>query len=686
MKEFTAEQIEALFDMNGPIPKVIPDYHHRKEQVNLSREVSQALVNREFLVAEAGTGVGKTLAYLIPTVSWSVLEGERVVVSTRTRALQQQIMEKDIPALREILPFSFEAAELKGRDNYMCWNKYQSILGGRRSLEPEEQRFMELILTWAERTRSGDRMELQLPGSMMKHWPLLSADRYSCRKELCRYHEKCFRLKAARASQKAQVVITNHSLLLSDVGVEHSILPDYSCLVIDEAHAFDRETFDKLSCVLSRFDIERWFNSLYHKDLTHERGYLQSLRMRFAHLAENINLMRPLVDQGWQLADKLFALLDKHLGAGSEFSRVIRSDELDSRWFADVFDIYQEWQAELHLLLKGMEKLREELRGEEEEADLLSYILTLQEFSNSAYTIFEEDLQRNDRLLWVDLFQGKVQSLCSSMVEVGNELETGLYQHLSTLVMVSATLAVENSFDHVVRRNGLTNYMQQGRVRTLLEQSPFRYEEQAGLLMVKDMVNPAHEEFNQQVTEALYNIKQAVPGRVMALFTSRRQLTDVSSLLRPLCDQLGINLLVHHEDGDFGTLMDSFLADENSLLMGLDTYWEGVDLKGDLLKCLVIVKLPFRAPSDPYCSASEKYCLLNRLNSFNYFMLPDAAVRFKQGIGRLIRSEEDRGVVIILDSRLARQAYGRVFQNSSPIPNRIAVSRHELSQYISKWI
>ncbi|HAA09231.1 MAG TPA: hypothetical protein DCD98_05605 [Syntrophomonas sp.] len=163
-------------------------------------------------------------------------------------------------------------------------------------------------------------------------------------------------------------------------------------------------------------------------------------------------------------------------------------------------------------------------------------------------------------------------------------------------------------------------------------------------------------------------------------------LTEVSGMLRPLLQGRGISLLVQNEDGDFGALMDGLLNSEKALLMGLDTYWEGVDLKGDLLKCVVVVKLPFRSPSDPYASAAEKYCRNNRLNTFNYFMLPDAAVRFKQGIGRLIRSEEDRGVAVILDSRIAKQSYGKVFQNCSPIPNRLSISRSQISEHVTQWI
>lgn len=373
------------------------------------------------------------------------------------------------------------------------------------------------------------------------------------------------------------------------------------------------------------------------------------------------------------------------MGKVSEYSRIISTADIESRWFNGLFDTYLEWQAGLNLLLQELENLYQQLQGEEEAGDLQAYIMQLKEFSHKAFTIFEEEIHRDDRLLWVNTNHRQTNEICSSLIQIENELDNGIYQHLSSLIMVSATMAVEDSFDHIIRRSGLIRYQEEGRIHTLLEHSPFSYQEQACLLMVEDMVYPSHQEYVYQVTDALISIAEAVSGRVMALFTSRKVLTEVSGMLRPLLQGRGISLLVQNEDGDFGALMDGLLNSEKALLMGLDTYWEGVDLKGDLLKCVVVVKLPFRSPSDPYASAAEKYCRNNRLNSFNYFMLPDAAVRFKQGIGRLIRSEEDRGVAVILDSRIAKQSYGKVFQNCSPIPNRLSISRSQIAEHVTQW-
>jgi ATP-dependent DNA helicase DinG len=252
--------------------------------------------------------------------------------------------------------------------------------------------------------------------------------------------------------------------------------------------------------------------------------------------------------------------------------------------------------------------------------------------------------------------------------------------------MVSATLAIEDNFDNFIARSGLQPYAREGRIATVLEQSPFDYQKQACMYVVRDMPDPSSGTFNREVNGVLANIFLNQGGRTMVLFTSRKQLQDSAAELRPYCEQQGLNLLVQHEDGEFATLMEEFVARKNSILMGVETFWEGIDLKGEVLKCLVIVKLPFRSPSDPYCSAWDRYYKMQGKNSFANFMLPDAAVRFKQGVGRLIRSETDRGAVVVLDTRLINRNYGTVFKNSIPIKNLISLPRLELKYQLQRWV
>jgi ATP-dependent DNA helicase DinG len=247
-------------------------------------------------------------------------------------------------------------------------------------------------------------------------------------------------------------------------------------------------------------------------------------------------------------------------------------------------------------------------------------------------------------------------------------------------------MAIEDRFDHFIDRNGLAEYAKEGKIETLLEYSPFDYQRQACLYVVRDMPDPSSQTFNREVNKVLAEIFLAQGGQTMVLFTSKKHMQEAALELRPFCLKHKLKLLVQHEDGEFASLVQEFKGHENSVLMGVETFWEGIDLKGEVLKCLVIVKLPFRSPSDPYCSAWDRYYKMQGKNSFANFMLPDAAVRFKQGVGRLIRSENDRGAVVVLDTRLINRNYGLVFKNSIPIKNLISLPRIELKYQLKQWV
>jgi ATP-dependent DNA helicase DinG len=336
------------------------------------------------------------------------------------------------------------------------------------------------------------------------------------------------------------------------------------------------------------------------------------------------------------------------------------------------------------LLLK-LRILAAELENQEEGLELRGIIAALQEIDTTAFTILAEEIHRSTSLTWLDCAKGQATAICSAEVECSNLLTQKLYQRLRTLVLVSATLTVEESFDSLIERSGLQSYVRDNRLETLLEHSPFDYQRQAGLYVVADMPDPGSKSFNLEVNRVLAEIFTAQGGQIMVLFTARKQMQEAAQKLRPYCQQQGLNLLVQHEDGEFASLMQEFATQDNSILMGVETFWEGIDLKGDILKCLVIVKLPFRSPSDPYCSAWERYYGQQRKSGFAHFMLPDAALRFKQGVGRLIRSEIDRGSVVVLDNRLVNSRYGAVFRNSIPIKNLTVLPRAELKRYLQQW-
>lgn len=681
-------QVEQAFAPGAKLAAILEDYIFREEQVRFARAVAEAFQDEHFLAAEAGTGVGKTYGYLVPALMWAQQSGEKVVVSTKTKALQQQLVDRDLPQLEQALDFDFKYVEAKGRQNYLCWNKYQRILSGAKGLEKEQVEFFQKMMTWAEHTRSGDRKELGLGLELMRHWDLVSADRTSCQREKCLYHDKCFRLKMIKSMARADLIVTNHALLLSDVLVDNRILPEFTSLIIDEAHTFIKETFDRLAFRFDQDDFLSLLGMLQHQEHRVRKGFLVHLRSQFSQLGPQLDECQQLVEGLAWTTRQLFEILTRGLGVGQDFSfnHILNPDDREQAWMAELLDLYsQEWNPGLDLLLQRLEQLHQELDEETEAPDLFELMAALRESHTTLFNIIIEELHRSTAITWVEFLRGSARALCAGGVDTSGLLAGELYGKLKTLVMVSATLAVEDNFDNFISRSGLGPMAAEGRLSTHLEHSPFDYQRQAALYVVDDMPEPSSPKFNPAVVEVLTAIFASQGGRTMVLFTSRQQLQQASAALKPYCQQQGLKLLVQHEDGDFASLMDDFVYEPNSILMGVETFWEGIDLRGDVLCCLVIVRLPFRSPADPYCSAWEQYYRSHNQSSFKHFMLPDAALRFKQGVGRLIRSETDRGAVVVLDNRLVERFYGQVFRRSIPISNLALVSRQDLAEELWKW-
>ena len=684
---YQMENMAAYFKPGGPVAQAVPGFVYRQEQADLAQSIGEAFSRREFLVAEAGTGVGKTYAYLMPAFLWSWREKEKIVISTRTKALQQQLIGRDIPALLNATALDLKYMEAKGRENYLCWNKYTRILAGKETLSEAQQVFITKILNWAERTRTGDKQELSLDADLMKHWPILAADRRGCRKDLCPYHEKCFRLKMMRNLHKADIIVVNHALLLSDLQVNHSLLPEYKYLIIDEAHHFDRESFDKLAYTFSYLESSDLLKALYYKDKKFARGYLQHLKSRYPHLLEALNGTSEIVARSIEGLDNIFSLLSSiRQSRESNYSLVIEDGHLEQKSFIQLIDAYLEWQGNMRVLMEQLRALQQELSGREEEGEISGFLGSIQEVAENAYLIMEENLGRKDCINWIEYRNGLALAITSSFVKIGDILRDRLYNHLDSLIMVSATLAIEERFDYYLDKVGLNDYQSDERLKTVLQKSPFDYENQAILYTVANMPPPNSPEHSTATARVLMDIIEATGGGILVLFTARKQLQEVAQAIGPLCQAQGIDLLVQDQNGSSGLLLEEFVASKDSVLLGLETFWEGVDVKGDSLRCVVISKLPFRSPSDPFCMAADKNCRFQGRNSFQHFMLPDGAMRFKQGTGRLIRSETDRGVIVVLDHRLEKSSYGKTFKKSIPIVKTLSLAEKDLVREIRSFI
>jgi len=681
------QKVREILGPDGEMERLMPGFCFRPEQLRIAEAVWRNIVNEEFLIAEAGTGVGKTFAYLVSAFLFVAASHEKMVISTRTKALQQQIIDRDIPQLVQVMKTPLKVAEAKGRENFLCWNKYINILAGKKHLNNGEISFMEAILTWAEATSTGDRKELNLSSDLMKYWPIVAADRYSCLKEQCRYHDKCFRIKMARNLEKADIIISNHALLLADMLVDNSILPEYKYLIIDEAHALVKEAFDKMALRFSADNIEDYLQRLYYREGFIQKGYLFYVRNQYPQLKELIDEIQRLIERELQLVQDIFAYLSfiKQESDNMLNSHTLDDNDLESEAMQDAMEKYWEWHSNNQLLIMKLKNLSEEL-DDDVALEINSVVFLLQESEEAAFKILEEDFARQEAIGWLEYEGAQVKSIASADINIGERLYQNLYCKLKSLVMISATLTIEDSFADFINRSGLSYLADEGRLTTQIEYSPFDYNSQAAMFIVEDMPEPNHRDFSGSVLNLLADLLSCIKGNTMILFTSRQQLLAASAYLRPLSLALGLDLIVQYEDGEFAHLINKFTSQNNSVLMGVETFWEGVDLKGDLLNLLIIVKLPFRSPTEPYCHAWEKYYRLKGMNSFKHFMLPDAALRFKQGVGRLIRSETDRGAVIVLDARLATKKYGPVFCRSVPFSNINKVKKQEIKECIHPWI
>jgi ATP-dependent DNA helicase DinG len=651
--------------------------------------VAEALAGDEFLVAEAGTGLGKSLAYLLPAVFWARATGCRVVVSTRTRALQEQLTRQDLPSLRQALPFAFQFEQAKGRDNYLCRERLRALLSRASEADPEVQAFLTRVAAWAASSPTGDRQELGLEGREASLWATVACDRRTCLRERCPSLQSCFRQRLARRLEQADIIVVNHALLLTTARLESGVLPAFRHLVIDEAHALEREAFDKFALGLEEAEVREFLNRLLAVQRRRATGLLATWQSRYPYLRAQLDVARDARERCAEALQELFAVLSAvaRSGEGSASVRLARGAE-DLPRVATALSRCQEPFERLAVALQDVARERD---GDQEAGELQAAAETAREIAATVRELWERvDGGGGDEVVWVTRADGQARSLRASPLQTGMALEEALYRHLDCLVMVSATLSVNGDFSHFLQRHGLAGYEQDRRLSCIRRPSPFDYHLRRRVFVVSDVVSPNHAGFAAQVADLLVDLGQALAGNTLVLFTARGMLQQVGDAVRPRLERGGVRVLVQHEDGDAASLAEELRWGRRTMLMGLDTLWEGVDLPGEALTCLVMVRLPFRSPADPLVAAWDEHLRQEGENPFTRLLLPDAVLRFTQGMGRLIRAEDDWGAAVVLDARMSGgrggQAYGRCFRDCLPAGQLEEVRREELVSRVRAWM
>jgi ATP-dependent DNA helicase DinG len=617
-----------IFGPSGLLAKKIPFYEYRPEQEQMAGAVHRAVAQERFLIVEAGTGTGKTLAYLIP----SVLSGKRVVVSTGTKTLQEQLFFKDVPLVQDRLRFSFRAAFMKGRGNYLCWRRFRLFSRQPLFTSMEEVGNYQTVKKWAGRTKTGDRAELADLPEDLGLWKEVCASSETCLGQACEFHDRCFVMAMRQEAAGADLLIVNHHLFFADLAVRlkgyGEVLPRYEAVVFDEAHQLEETATQYLGNSISNYRFEE-----LARDLRRECAAAKVKEGTLTRIATD------LLD----LEERFFQLLRGREGRFSLRKEQWKEESKESG--ARVM----ERLTSLSSHVGGMQEPPEGLRACGRRAEELK--LEFQEFIS---------LAREEMVYWGEA-RGRGVFLHASPVDIASSLRENLYPRLKTAVFTSATLSTQGNFTFFRSRMGLTGSGGEG-IDELILDSSFDLMAQSLLYLPPHLPEPNSPAFLPRAVEEMEKILRLSLGRAFLLFTSIRNMEEA---YRQLKKRVPFTCFLQGERPK-SALLQAFKEDLHSVLFATASFWEGVDIQGEALSCVVIDRLPFSPPTEPILEARLERIAAGGGKPFWDYQVPSAILLLKQGLGRLIRTRQDRGVLAILDTRLLTRGYGKVFLQSLP--------------------
>jgi DNA polymerase-3 subunit epsilon/ATP-dependent DNA helicase DinG len=694
---FDEEAVASFFREDGPLSKVMDGYRYRPQQTEMAMAVAKAMDSKRNLVVEGGTGVGKSMAYLMPAMLFAIANKARVVVSTNTINLQEQLIAKDLPALSKALDkwspdfAGIRFSLLKGRDNYLCLRRWRQLIR-EENLSHDEARIASKLMVWLQDTITGDRSEMNLAFREMPTWSRMSAaGAFQCPP---RAREACFLRTARDQAEGAYLVVVNHALLMRDLAEGGGIIPNYDYLVIDEAHHLEEEATSQFGSKLSQGTMEE-----YLERLEGSRGIYREMRAFLSQLLSTprASILEPLVHEGESLLPRtkehtgtLWATIATFLRDHHEDGNprnlllsVTRSSRAQPGW-SDVEVAWENADMSLSQIARTLERLLQALEGMEDAqaAGYESLVIEISSCLNTAEDIREKLRafiidQNDDQIYWMtqNARDGEI-ALEIAPMHVGVLLQNRLFSKKESVILTSATLSTQGNFDHISERLGLED------ADELLVDSPFDYPKAVMLCLPKDMPEPNSRSYQEAVQQAIIDVCRAAGGRTMGLFTSHAALQATRTGIREELEGLGFKVLAQGVDGTPRNLLTSFMQNPESVLLGTASFWEGVDIPGGALKVIVVARLPFNVPTEPVFAARSQMFE----DPFNQYAVPQSVLRFRQGFGRLIRGEEDRGAVVVLDQRILSRGYGPVFLESLPGCTVVKGSLRELYQDVQQWI
>ena len=630
--------LETIFGPGGWLASHHPSYEHRPAQLEMAELIDSALRGGHHAVAEAGTGTGKTLAYLVPIL----LSGQRVVISAATKNLQEQLYFKDIAFLRKLFP-KLRATLMKGRSNYLCRQKVYDMVDEPFLNGLEEVDQFAKIRKWEKRTETGDRAELEILPDSSELWRRIDARRETCTGQKCKEFDRCFITKMHQQAAESDLIIVNHHLFFADLALKQTefagLIPEYSAVVFDEAHELEDVATQYFGLRVSNYRLEE-----------------------LAHDSEATLKVKKLGSEALQRC------LERLRLATDTFFSVFPAQE--GRFNFDQREAFLESHRRAYETLQNaLTRLSSELEGLPSRPEEANNLIRRAKELRQAVEYLLESKERNFVYWWER--RGRGVFLEASPIDVSEILEERLFNRVESVVLTSATLSVADNFQFLKNRLGVPY------ARERILASPFDYSDQALFYMPTSLPDPRAQNFPARAADVIVEVLEASEGRAFVLFTSYQQMRELYERVRKR---------VPYEMFLQGTapktrLLDRFRRTPHAVLFATSSFWQGVDVQGEQLSAVIVDRLPFAVPSDPVVAARIRMINEDGGNAFTDYQIPDAIIRLKQGFGRLLRSQSDRGILCLLDNRIARKAYGKMFLESLP-PYRISESLEELRRFM----